>query len=57
MEYAQAIDVLKNLADKPATSIEEKEAISMAIGTLSLGAFALSKVKEKKAKHERDVEW
>jgi hypothetical protein len=57
MEYAKAIDVLKKLSDNPATSAEEKEAISTAVGVLSLGALALSRVKEKKARREQAVEW
>jgi len=57
MEYAKAIDVLKSLAEKPDTNADEKEAISTAVGVLSLGAMALSRVKEKKAKRDQAMEW
>ena len=57
MEYAKAIAVLKKLSDKPDTGAEEKEALSTAIGLLSMGALAMSRVKDKKAKRDKAIEW
>ena len=57
MEYEKAIAVLKKLLEKPSLDAEEKEAVTKAIGLLSMGALAMSRVKEKKAKREKSIEW
>jgi hypothetical protein len=56
MEYQKAIDVLKNLMEKRQLDAEEKEALLTAIGVLSLGATAMAKVKDKKAKRDKSIE-
>ena len=57
MEYQQAITVLKSLLDKPELGTEEKEAITTAIGMLSWGSLAQSKLKAQKAKRDKSTEW
>lgn len=57
MEYQKAITVLKSLLDKHPLDAEEKEAIMTAIGLLSLGSLAKSRIKAQKAKRDRSTEW
>ncbi len=57
MDYSRAIAVLKGLLEKGSLSAEQKEAVETAIGVLSLGAMAMNKVKEKKTKREKSLEW
>jgi hypothetical protein len=57
MEYEKAIIVLKNLLDNRSLDAEEKEAVTAAIGLLSLGVLAKSKIKEQKAKRDKSIEW
>lgn len=57
MEYEKAIAVLKSLLDRKSLSDEEKEAVMTAIGVLSLGAHARSKIKSLKAKRNKSAEW
>jgi len=57
MEYQKAIDILKNLLNKHALDAEEKEAIMTAIGLLSLGSLAKSRIKAQKAKRDKSTEW
>ena len=57
MEYEKAIDVLKKLPERHPLDNDEKEAVETAVGVLSLGALAISKVKAKKARREQSIEW
>ena len=57
MEYDKAIAVLKNLIEKKSLNEEEKEAILTAIGVLSLGSLAMSKIKAQKAKRDNSAKW
>ena len=57
MEYQRAIDVLKSLYERHPLSAEEKEAVMTAIGVLSWGSLAKSKIKALKAKREKSTEW
>ncbi len=61
MEYEKAIAILKNLLERQVLEAEEKEAIMTAIGMLSWGALARSKMKSQKAKREakqkKSTEW
>jgi hypothetical protein len=57
MEYQKAVTVLKSLVEKGKLEPEEKEAVILAIGQLSWGALAESKVKEKGAKRKKSTDW
>ena len=57
MEYSEAIAVLRRLIETRRLSGEEKEALETAIGLLSIGALTMSKVKEKKARRDKSLEW
>ena len=57
MEYEKAIAVLKSLLGKHSLSAEEKEAVLTAIGVLSWGSLAKSKLKAQKAKRDKSTEW
>ena len=57
MEYQKAIDILKKLLEKHPLNPEEKEAVMTAIGVLSLGSLAKSRIKNIKAKREKSTEW
>ena len=57
MEYQKAIAILKSLLEKHSLNTEEKEAVMTAIGVLSWGSLAKSKIKALKAKREKSTEW
>jgi hypothetical protein len=57
MEYQKAIAVLKNLMEKKSLSEEEKEAVLTALGVLSLGSLAMSKIKAQKTKRDSSAKW
>jgi hypothetical protein len=57
MEYQKAIAILKRLLDRHLLDTEEKEAVTTAIGLLSLGVLAKSKIKAQKAKRDKSTEW
>jgi len=57
MEYEKAISVLTGLLKKHPLDADEKEAIITAIGLLSLGSLAKSKLKAQKAKRDQSAEW
>ena len=57
MEYEKAITVLTGLLKKRPLDADEKEAIITAIGLLSLGSLAKSKLKAQKAKRDKSTEW
>jgi hypothetical protein len=57
MEYQKAIAVLKNLLEKQPLNEEEKEAVLTAIGVLSLGSLAMSKIKAQKIKRDNSAKW
>ncbi|MBI4188844.1 MAG: hypothetical protein HY529_06525 [Chloroflexi bacterium] len=57
MEYQKAIAVLKSLLDRHPLDNEEKEAVMTAIGVLSWGSLAKSKIKAQKAKRDKSTEW
>lgn len=57
MEYERAIAILKSLLDRYPLSADEKEAIMTAIGVLSWGALAKSRIKAQKAKRDKSSRW
>ena len=57
MEYQKAIAILKKLLDRQSLDAEEKEAIMTAIGILSLGSLAKSRIKAQKAKRDKSTQW
>ncbi len=61
MEYQEAITILKSMLDKHSFDEREKEAIMTAMGVLSWGALAKSKMKasraNREAKQNRSTEW
>jgi len=57
MEYQEAIAILTSLLDRHSLDAEEKEAVMTAIGVLSWGSLAKSKIKALKAKREKATEW
>jgi len=57
MEYEEAISILKNLLERHSLNAEEKEAIMTAIGILSWCSLSKSKIKVKKAKRDKSIEW
>jgi hypothetical protein len=57
MEYEKAITVLKGLLDGHSLNAEEKEAVITAMGLLSLGSLAKSKIKAQKAKRDKSTQW
>jgi hypothetical protein len=57
MEYQKAITILTSLLEKQSLNAEEKEAVMTAIGLLSLGLLAKSKLKAQKAKRDKSREW
>lgn len=57
MEYEKAIATLKSLLAKHPLDAQEKEAIITAIGVLSLGSLAESRIKARKAKRDKSAQW
>ncbi|MDD4858782.1 MAG: hypothetical protein PHR56_01050 [Dehalococcoidales bacterium] len=57
MEYDKAISILKTILEKPSLNVEEKEAITTAIGMLSWGALGQSRLKTQKAKRDKSTQW
>jgi len=57
MEDQAAIDILSKLREKPGTTAVEKEALSTAIGALSLGSLIKSRMKALKTKRDKSAEW
>jgi len=57
MEYQKAIAILKNMLEKQPLDADEKEALMTAIGLLSLGEMARSKIRAQKAKRDKSTEW
>jgi len=57
MDYEKAITILKSLLAKHSLNADEKEAIMTAMGLLSLGSLAKSKIKAQKAKREKSTQW
>ena len=57
MEYDKAIAVLKRLLDRHSLDAEEKEAVMTALGVLSWGSLAKSRLKAQKAKRDKSTEW
>jgi len=57
MEDKKAITILMKILDKYLLDAEEKEAISVAIGVLSWTSLAESKIKARKDKREKSIEW
>lgn len=53
MEHKKAVDVLKNLMNKPMLTTEEKEAIFTAIGLLAWASLS----KRKKKDTGKDTQW
>ena len=48
---------MKALLEKHSLDADEKEAVMKAIGLLSLGSLAMTKIKVKKAKRDKDSKW
>ena len=57
MEYKQAISILKSLMDRHPLAAEEREAVMTAMGVLSWGSLAKSKMKAQNAKRDKSTEW
>ena len=57
MDYQKAIGVLKSLPEKYPLVAEEKEAISIAMGVLTLAAQSMSRVKAMKDKKSKNAKW
>ena len=57
MEYQKAIELLKSLLDRHPLNAEEKEAVMTAMGVLSWGSLAQSKLKARKAKRDKSTQW
>jgi hypothetical protein len=57
MEYQKAIDILISLLNKHSLDAEEKEAVNTAIGVLSWGSLARSRIKALKTKRDKSIEW
>jgi hypothetical protein len=57
MEYEKAVAILKNLLGRHSLDAEEKEAVLTAIGVLSLGSLAKSRIKARKAKRDKSTQW
>ena len=57
MEHQKAIEVLTKVLNKHPLTDEEKEAVMTAIGLLSWGSLAKSRIKNLKAKREKSKEW
>ena len=57
MEYDKAIAVLKTIAERYPLSAEEKEAVLTAMGVLSWGVLAKSKLKTHKARRDNSTKW
>ena len=56
MEDKQAIKILMELVKKYPLTVEEKEAVSNAVGILSWTALSESRIKGLKAKRDKDKE-
>ncbi|MDV2988677.1 MAG: hypothetical protein P3T54_00740 [Dehalogenimonas sp.] len=50
MDHKTAIDILLKLAQKPALSTEEKEAVMTAVGVLGWTSLAQSRLKDRRDK-------
>jgi hypothetical protein len=57
MEDQKAIATLKNLLGRHPLDAAEKEAVTKAIGLLSLSSLMTSKIKAHKAKRDKSTEW
>ncbi len=57
MEYEKAIAVLKSMGERHPLNTEEKEAVVTAIGVLSWGSLAKSRLKAQKARRDKSKEW
>jgi len=57
MKDKEAMEILIRILEKRSFDAKEKEAISAAIGILGWTSLAESKIKERKAKKEKDLEW
>ena len=57
MEYQEAIAILRSLLDRHSLDAKEKEAVMTAIGVLSWGSLAKSKIKARKAKRDKSTKW
>ncbi|MFH1383114.1 MAG: hypothetical protein ABIH70_09540 [Chloroflexota bacterium] len=57
MEYQEAIAILKSLLDRHSLDTKEKEAVMTAIGVLSWGSLAKSRIKAQKTKRDKSTEW
>ena len=57
MDYQRAIAILKTMMEKHPLDTEEKEAVMTAMGILSWGSLAKSKLKAQKAKRDKSTRW
>ncbi len=57
MEHQTAIDILKRLLEKKTLNAEEQEAVMTAIGMLSWGSLAKSRLKTQKTRRDKSSEW
>jgi hypothetical protein len=57
MDYQKAIAILQSMLDRHPYDAEEKEAVMTAIGVLSWGTLAKSRIKAQKAKRDKSAKW
>jgi len=57
MEYKEAITILKTLLEKHPLDDKEKEAVMTALGVLSWGGLYESRLKDRKSRRDKSVEW
>jgi hypothetical protein len=57
LEYKKAVDILKNLSEKYPLTREEKDAVERAMGMMSWVSLSESRMKTRKAKREKSVDW
>ena len=57
MEYQKAVSILRGLLKRHLLDDREKEAVKTAIGVLSWGGLAEGKIKARKAKRDKSIEW
>jgi hypothetical protein len=61
MDYEKASEVLKQLLDKKALTLEEKEAVQTALGLLGLTVISKNKLKtrlqKEKAQNDKKLNW
>ena len=57
MENDKAIEILKEMLDKPSLDAEEKEAVMTALGMLGWVKLSKSRMKVMKEKRDQSLKW